>query len=493
MTETPTPTQWFIARDGAQHGPLTDAEIRMFVQGGHMRPTDLVWRPGFPDWQPAPSVFPPPAQQPASTAAQTAPGTAAAASRSHAETAQPRVEPRFSNQAQVSPRPAADKSSPARPGDRAPQRQAAAGGERHQSRDRLQARPQSQERTPAQHYPHAPERSLATSNVPSSIQVEDDYVAEDLPRSRRRFSARSAAIVLVLIGLMAGGGWLVAQNRDALLAMANISTAANEDTPVVKADSETKTALLDEAQPDENSLATETTSFDANVPAPAIAQRPSVTPEMIDENFQRSPLWSRLKADYPDWYQQNVEEAARIVSAGTEADMSRHLIAQLVDLRRKNAEHALAAETGKLINIAQSFLANMKSLASHSENTCYSFIGQGESSPAVIELFPQRGYGEAIEAQIAAIFEAVASGREAPVTRVRATKTDYDVLAAELTKLGWSKADLRVFADPKALAETEPGKVCQMVQDWFTAHLAITDPAVQERLLFETLRPIVAG
>lgn len=354
-----------------------------------------------------------------------------------------------------------------------------------------QNRPQPQERLQAQPHTRAPESPSGTRIAPAG-QVEDEYVPEDTPAPRRRFSARGAAVVVGLIGLMAGGGWLVAQNQDAIFAMANMTTGADENMPVVKADGETKTAALDEEQPAPDAVATET-SFDAGVPAPAIAQRSSVTPEMIDENFQRSPLWSRLKADYPDWYQQNVDEAARIVSAGTEADMSKHLIVQLVDLRRKNAEHALAAETGKLINIAQSFLANMKSLASHSESTCYSFIGQGESSPAVIELFPQRGYGEAIEAQIAAIFEAVSSGREAPVARVRATKTDYDVLAAELTKLGWSKADLRVFADPKALAETEPGKVCQMVQDWFTAHLAIADAAVQERLLFETLRPIVAG
>lgn len=462
MTETPTGIQWFIARDGAQHGPLTDAEIRMFVQAGHMRPTDLVWRPGFADWQPAPSVFPPPAQQPAPTPAQPSPGSAqASGSRSPSEPAQPRVEPRFPQAGQASARSPDDSSHP-QPGGHVPQRHAAAGAKRPQSQERMQAasRPQPQDRQPqerlqAQHHPRASEGPSGTRIAPTD-QIEDEYLPDDTSAPRRRFSARSAAVVAGLIGLMAGGGWLVAQNQDAIFAMANMSTGADDDTPVVKANGETKTAALDEEQPAPDALATET-SFDAEVPAPAIAQRSSVTPEMIDENFQRSPLWSRLKADYPDWYQQNVDEAARIVSAGTEADMSRHLIIQLVDLRRKNAEHALAAETGKLINIAQSFLANMKSLASHSESTCYSFIGQGESSPAVIELFPQRGYGEAIEAQIAAIFEAVSSGREAPVSRVRATKTDYDVLAAELTKLGWSKADLRVFADPKALAETEPG------------------------------------
>lgn len=49
---------WYLARDGQQHGPLTEAEMRKFVELGHMRPTDLVWRSGFPDWRPAATVFP---------------------------------------------------------------------------------------------------------------------------------------------------------------------------------------------------------------------------------------------------------------------------------------------------------------------------------------------------------------------------------------------------------------------------------------------------
>jgi hypothetical protein len=32
-----------------------------------------------------------------------------------------------------------------------------------------------------------------------------------------------------------------------------------------------------------------------------------------------------------------------------------------------------------------------------------------------------------------------------------------------------------------------------MVQDWFVAHLSVEDKAEQERLLVETLRPVVSG
>ena len=49
--------QWYLARNGRQYGPLTDAEIQKIVELGHLKPDDLVWREGFPDWRPAVLVF----------------------------------------------------------------------------------------------------------------------------------------------------------------------------------------------------------------------------------------------------------------------------------------------------------------------------------------------------------------------------------------------------------------------------------------------------
>jgi hypothetical protein len=51
--------QWYLARDGEQFGPISDAEMARFVELGHLKPTDLLWREGFPDWRPAMLVFPP--------------------------------------------------------------------------------------------------------------------------------------------------------------------------------------------------------------------------------------------------------------------------------------------------------------------------------------------------------------------------------------------------------------------------------------------------
>jgi uncharacterized protein DUF4339 len=52
--------QWYLARDGQQFGPISEAEMAKFVELGHLQPTDLLWRDGFPDWRPAMVVFPPP-------------------------------------------------------------------------------------------------------------------------------------------------------------------------------------------------------------------------------------------------------------------------------------------------------------------------------------------------------------------------------------------------------------------------------------------------
>jgi len=50
-------TQWYLARNNQQHGPITDAELAKFIKDGHLLPDDLLWREGFANWQPASVVF----------------------------------------------------------------------------------------------------------------------------------------------------------------------------------------------------------------------------------------------------------------------------------------------------------------------------------------------------------------------------------------------------------------------------------------------------
>ncbi len=53
-------TTWYYARDGRQHGPHTDEELRRFIAEGRLASTELIWKAGLPGWVPAHSVFPPP-------------------------------------------------------------------------------------------------------------------------------------------------------------------------------------------------------------------------------------------------------------------------------------------------------------------------------------------------------------------------------------------------------------------------------------------------
>ncbi len=99
----------------------------------------------------------------------------------------------------------------------------------------------------------------------------------------------------------------------------------------------------------------------------------------------------------------------------------------------------------------------------------------------------------ALNAQAGAIFDAISEGTKNPVKHDAAVKSDYDMLIKELAKLGWKEEDLQVFSNPKLLAKREPEQVCKMVQEWFVAHLAVPDKAVRDRLLYETLKPVVSG
>jgi uncharacterized protein DUF4339 len=386
MTGTETEIQWYIAREGKQYGPLNDAELRMFIAGGHLRPTDLVWRPGMADWRqassvfslkPAPAALPPPTHDSAQGAAQAG-------------------------------------------------REAGDGGPR-------------------------------SGGLRVDLAFPEGLADRLRAFERFRIPAIAAAAAVIVVA-----GWV---------AMGKLrSVSAGPGAP----------ALTASAVPAKGKAA----------PLGPVASNP----EAIDASFQRTMLWSVVKREFPDWYGERLKETAKLSTDNKPEDaIAKHLVEALVALRRKNADHALAASTPKLKAIASAFLENLKKLNAQSTTACYSFISQLEAAPAVIELLQQPELGSPFEAQVAAVFEAIADGRKSPTQHVAPKKTDYDALADQLTKLGWSQADLQLFADPRALARTSPERVCKMVQDWFSAHIAITDLEAQERLLVETLKPVVAG
>jgi len=404
MTGQQPDIQWYIAREGKQHGPLSDVEMRTFVQQGHLKPTDLIWRPGFSDWRPAPAVFP--FQAPEAPSPPRGPVT------------------RPSGMGRVAP------SSPS-----------------------------------------AEERSFEPNRI--RVARGDDGGGDGRPSGLQR----ALGVALLLILLAGGGVWYFWQGGKGF-SFGGEATESQEaaSPPTVKAPDQTA-ALT--PPPSSTPVSTEALEQGA---------------QELDARFQQTPMWTVVKREFPDWYGEKLREAAQLSAENQPQLAITKLLAQgLVELRRKHADEALAASTEKLKNVANAFLDNLKSLSARSVGACYGFISQGETAPVVLELLQSPDEGTSIQAQVAAIFEAIADGRKSPNTHERAVKADYEVLVQQLSKLGWQESDLKTFSNPAALSREPPARVCKMVQDWFVAHLSVEDQATQERLLIETLKPVVSG
>lgn len=559
MTENTSETLWYIARDGQQHGPISDTEMRLFVENGHLKPTDLLWQPGFTDWRPASDVFPAPvapvppdagttaaaeagANAPEPTRAPNGPSATGASTPSQgperdAGSRSPAGSAGAGGGAAATAARPGSAASSARPAQGvrggsgathwpAPPQESAGSGPSHQSAHRASGPGMGAAGPAAEARPYQP--AMAGGAVTAAVQ------AEETPKPRS--GSVKYAVAALLFALIGGSLLFLVTHKNDIMAMMG-ADGASENVPVVKAAPETRTppqqtAALQTpkpAQPPEspglpdaavqNGAAgqpaapavqpPEVTAAPRDVapePAPsgdAAATQATVTPTAtppvadasgFDAYYQKSKLWQYMKNAYPDWYAQRMREVAPLGSGSQPPlDATKSLVQGLVALRRQHANEALQADTDRLKSIAQAFLDNLQALSETGAEACYGFISQGETSTKSVDLFHRPQSAPALEQQALTIFEAIAAGTASPAKHDRPKKGDYDVLAAELGKLGWSQSDLQLFADPKALSNAPPARVCQMVRDWFKAHIAISDTSVQERLLFETLRPVVSG
>lgn len=529
MTGIDAENQWYIARDGQQHGPISETEMRLFVDNGHLKSTDLLWRPGFPDWRPAHTVFPPPKVDPAPPQ----PFYPAAGAPNPASPFSPSAE----NAPEPKPSAGIEQPSPHKPntprasGAATQATAATAGGWSPSS-----SYPASADPATAAPSRTSPSTSIARDRAlaPTQLSTGSDQYDTGGNGTFSGMTANSGPMRTVLTGLVIaivlGTGAYVITQKDTILGLFGVKSASKE-VPVVRAQ-QTETAALSSAATatdravatpalpsngaeDDGNSDTATPAMATSAPGPdtkrertaALAAPPaqsaleSADPSQTqkknslhDAYYQQSDLWQFMKREYPDWYRDRISEASSMLDGDKPArDATKHLVEALVTLRRKYAADAMQADTTRLKAIADAFLSNLQTLSAKGPDTCYGFISQGEVSPKSIDLFHQPRSAPALEAQAVAIFEAAAAGKSKPAQHERPKKEDYDVLAAQLGKLGWSQADLQLFADPKALAKAPPARVCQMVSDWFKAHVSIPDATVQERLLYETLRPVVAG
>jgi hypothetical protein len=508
MSQADQSVEWFLARDGQQHGPIRADEMSKIIEMGYLLPTDLVWRQGLSDWQPASSVFPPkPASetQPAPSPAAVEPAAPAGPARDTA--APPAAKADAAPDSVAKAQPAIDRGAAAQRAQapaakaadpreiiaqEAARREASArrareefqpGGPRQamslatQSTEPHRADPQSAARDPGTRDPAsrridataaAPSRNseLESQRVGTADPQEDDWVDE---APRRRIPRLAIASVLTLVLLGGGAFALHAMGHlDTLVARFTFTaTQENSSTPVVV------------AKPEKHKRTQSDFSDD---------------PDVVDQSFQRVELWQLLKKEFPDWYQERVRDTARLKADGkADLEIAQQLAEQLVELRRKHVDDALAASAQHLKTVASSFLGNLESLSKHSVAACYGFISQGETSPLIVKLTRASEHTPSLQQQSAAIFTAIAEGRRTPAKHAPPTRDDYDKLAIQLGKRGWSPLDLQLFADSRSLSRAEPERVCKMVKDWFAAQLAVGDDEVQVRLLIEALKPVVAG
>lgn len=218
------------------------------------------------------------------------------------------------------------------------------------------------------------------------------------------------------------------------------------------------------------------------------------TGNALERRIHGPDLWRLIRKEFPDWYKTQLAETERLVAKReSEEAITKHLVTALVGLRKKHANAALSAGRTKLRAIAETFLASLKALGVENPGGCQAFITYGELSPDGLAMFTDPKRSGVLEKQFIAILDAALEGRRAPIPRKKSEKSDTEALARGLLQIGWSQADLQLFGDAKALARTSPEHLCEMVQGWFKAHIAIEDADVQQRLLTEALRPVVAG
>jgi hypothetical protein len=399
MSPPQAQAQWYLARDGQQYGPLSEMELNKFVELGHLQPTDLLWKEGFPDWRPAMVVFP-----------QRKPAAAP------------------------------------RPGARGPVTPQAKAAEAWQGRE-----------------PSAPRHAAQGKSAAPAPMEEQDY--DDRPSGGGLKKLLWTIVILALIG---GAAWYGYENRAIVMNLVATLPSPGTGAP---------------STPDQRSLeAPPFKGFTGNS-------------EAIDTALQETALWRVLKREFPDWYAARVKEAAGLAARNADdAAIGRQVAQALIALRRQQVSNALSASIPRLKAVATAFFENLVALRKHSDQACYEFIAQGEIAPTVYSLLQQPSPHTArLQTQMTAVFEAIADGRKSPRVYPGPRKTDYDMLAGELTKLGWSQADMQLFSDEKALSRASPQKVCQLVHDWFAAQLGLKDADMQLRLLVDSLKPVVAG
>jgi hypothetical protein len=544
-TGTQPPAEWYLARDGQQFGPLSDAELKKLVEFGHLKPTDLLWREGFPDWRsarillpntpPAEAVRPPSAAAPQAAAQTTSQPTAQP--QSPAQTADPQTRPIQAHQPNHQP-----------PQNRAPQaplqqRSPHPGGvpgqyPNQQPQPLTSQKPGNWQQQPWPQEPVSQQPQQQSHLPPPAQRPPQGAVSVEQPRAPIMPGPRPQPVQQpgptpaprqVAVPQRPPHAQQNGQQPNSQLASAGSAYPAQRSAEPAFDDyddefdehperggsrvvlwmkraavfiffASTLSAATWYAYPHRDrimSMATAVTTFGGSseknsTVSPIVGF--AATTEATDQALQKTTLWRTLKRDFPDWYASRLKEAADLArEQKSDAVIGQKMMESVVALRRQHAGDALSAPPPRIKAIAAAFAENLTRLRGMSVEACFGYISNGETSSSYLQLLAQPDHTGPLQGQLNAIFDAIAEGRKLPRVYPPPKQTDYNILVTTLEARGWSEADMQLFSDSRALAKATPEKVCQMVTDWFQSQLSVKDPDAQLRLLVDALKPVVAG
>ena len=333
---------------------MSEPELAKFIELGHLQPTDLLWRDGFPDWRPAMVVFP--------QRSRAGPAAAARALRPRAGATQPSAAP---------PRAAAER------------------GPAHQ------AQPQGSD--------HGPAADAIASGTPRTDEPE--------PRGG---GLRRAVADPRLLAVLGAAGWFAYPHRATLMEI--VKTLPSRVMALVPA------------------MPTARARTRRRSRASAARRRRST------RGCRRRALWRVIKREFPDWYAERLKEAAALAAQDKdEAAIGQHLARAWLSCAASRSTTRSPPAIPQLKAVATTFYENLAQLRKHSIEACFAFISQGEAEPGHRRRCcraPQ--HAAHLQAQLTAVFEAIADGRKTPRVYPQPRKTDYDTLAADLAKRGWT-------------------------------------------------------
>lgn len=517
MSASSAVVEWYIARDGQQFGPVKEYEFGKLIEGGFLKPTDLIWREGFGEWrsaatilqQPMPApVPPPPPGYSAGPVAQSAGGranpvperdTAAGVTRSDGHAVEPgsgqgaqghhvqghHAQGHYTQSERTGRNPGTFGAGHAsvQPDYRQPgfktvdgpgfggiqvggqvggqvgaQGGVAAGREGPVTPETGGRAAQRKSQAGAA----GGSRQLVRTDADDDEDIDDE--AESEGGGARRWMKR-VAIGVVVFAMAGAATWYAYPYRERIFNVASAVTSIGGGGGADKA------AL--EAPPFKG--------FQISI-------------EGTDDVLQKALLWRTLKREFPEWYANRLKDAAQQTrDKRSKSDVGRDMATSVMQLRRQHSGDALSATMPRLRAIAVAFADNLQRLRKHSVDACYGYISSGEAHPVIVGLFQAPDHSSHLQKQINAVFEAIAEGRKTPRVYAAPKQADYNLLVVELEARGWTQTDMQLFSDSKALAKAPPDKVCKLVQEWFEAQLAVKDADAQLRLIVDALKPVVAG